>query len=89
VDVKATGKLAGPSGSKGCVQKRKIQLAACSLWHPPEIDTGARTFNVFINRPDNGMEGMLCKFVHNAKLWGAVNVLEGRDANLRNLDKLK
>lgn len=67
----------------------KIQLAAASLWHPSEIGTGARIFNIFINSPENGMEGMICKFVHNTKLWGAVSMLEGRDAVLKDLDRLK
>lgn len=89
MDVKARGKLTGPPGSECCVQRYKIQLAAGSLWHPSEIDTGARTFDIFINSPDHGTEGRIYKFVHNAKLWGAVNMLEDRDAILRDLDRLE
>lgn len=62
MDVKARGKLAGPSGSKGCVQRCKIQLA--------DVGTGARRFNMF-NSPDNGREGMICELVHDTELWGA------------------
>lgn len=89
MNVKARGKLAGLPGSKGCVHGCKIQLAADSWWHPSETDTGARTFNIFIDSPDRGTEGMIYRFVHNTKLWGAVNTLEGRDDILRDLDRLK
>ncbi|GAB0180442.1 triadin [Grus japonensis] len=49
---------------------------------------GLALFNIFVGNMDNGIECTLSKFAHNTKLCGAVNMLEGRDAIRRDLDRL-
>jgi len=46
-------------------------------------------FDVFVGSRDRGIECTLSKFADNTKLCGAVNMLEGRDAIQRDLDKLQ
>lgn len=36
-------------------------------------------FSIFVGDRDSGTEHTLSEFAHNTKLWGAVNMLEGRD----------
>ena len=50
---------------------------------------GSALFNIFLGNMDNGIECTLSKFVDDARLHGAVDMLEGRDAIQRDLDRLE
>jgi len=46
-------------------------------------------FNIFVANIDNGIECTLCNFPKNTKLCCVVDMLEGRDAIQRDLDRLE
>ncbi|KAJ7395492.1 hypothetical protein BTVI_154803 [Pitangus sulphuratus] len=56
---------------------------------PQELVLGPALLNICVSDVDNGIECTLRKFANDTKLCNAVNMLKGRDAIQRDLDRLE
>jgi len=81
--------LAGWSHSKSCSQGSMSKWRPVMSGIPHGSVLGLVLFNIVVGGMDSGIECTLSKSVNHTKLSGAVNMVEGRNAIQRDLDRLE
>jgi len=89
MDHSVDKELAGWSHLRHCSQWLNVQVETRGEWHSSGVGLGTALFNIFVGDMDSEIERTLSKLANDTKLCGAVDMLEGRDAIQRNLNRLE